>query len=239
MKSMNNSEHDPMTKEQMAEGLQNLHIILNGSEPARRGDLIHSLMERFGIFEAIPPSVRLHPRLPYVLGNEVFGEHPAMVMPLRTGSGAYVGVNTIYLAPGGFAPVVMPNQLALLTEYPGMFFQLDAEIGPVVAVAIGLGHALSVRALTPIKASMCVVRDREDLADFDWPDGTQELMVLCDDGSRDQAQTLIERARQAGIKAQACTPPTSGHSWLDEYLFHGAVPTDDIAAAKQDNPTTH
>lgn len=232
-------ENKKMTEQQMAEGRMIIDLILTDSQPAQPGDLIHALLRRVGIFETVPPSVRLHPRLPFFLGDEAFGEYPAMVMPLRTGAGEHVGVNTIYLSADGLAPVVAPNQLNLLVEYPGMFFALDGDVGPVVAVATGLGHALSARALMTIEASMCIVRDREDMADFDWPASTQELIVLCDDYTRDQAQTLIDRATEAGIKAQALTPPTQGATWLDEYLFQGAVPADEIAAAKQSGSTTH
>lgn len=232
-------EHKRMTEQEMVEGRMIIDMILTDSLPAQPGDLIHALLQRVGIFETVPPSVRLHPHLPYFIGDDQFGAHPAMVMPLRTGAGEYVGVSTVYLAEDGFAPVVSPNQLNLLVEYPGMFFALDDEVGPVIAVATGLGHALSARALMPLDASMCIVRDREDMADFDWPQGTAELIVLCDDSTRDQAQTLIDRATQAGIKAQACTPPTQGASWLDEYLFKGAIPADEIAAAKQSGSPTH
>lgn len=233
------SENRRMTEQQMAEGRLIIDLILTDSMPAQPGDLIHALLRRVGIFETVPPSVRLHPRLPFFLGDEAFGVYPAMVMPLRTGAGEHVGVNTIYLSADGLAPVVMPNQVNLLVEYPGMFFALDGDVGPVVAVATGLGHALSARALMHIEASMCIVRDREDMADFDWPAGTKELIVLCDDYTRDQAQTLIDRATEAGIKAQAITPPTQGATWLDEYLFRAAVPADEIAAAKQSGSTTH
>lgn len=232
-------ENKRMTEQEMAEGRMIIDLILTDSQPAEPGDLIHALLQRVGLFEVVPPSVRLHPRLPYFLGDEAFGVYPAMVMPLRTGAGEYVGVNTIYLATDGFAPVITPNQMNLLVEYPGMFFALDGDVGPVVAVATGLGHALSARALMTIEASMCIVRDREDMADFDWPVGTKELIVLCDDFTREQAQTLIERATQAGIKAQAITPPTQGATWLDEYLFWDAVPADEIAAAKQSGSPTH
>lgn len=232
-------EHKRMTEQEMAEGRMIIDMILTDSLPAQPGDLIHALLQRVGIFETVPPSVRLHPRLPYFLGDEAFGVYPAMVMPLRTGSGEFVGVNTTYLAEGGLAPVVAPNQLNLLVEFPGAFFALDGDIGPVVAVAAGLGSALSARALMPLQASMCVVGSREDLADFDWPQDTRELIVLCDDSNRDQAQTLIDRAAQAGLTVRAYMPPTQGARWLDEYLFKGAIPADEIAAAKQSGSPTH
>ena len=216
----------------MTDKRQLIELILSEAVPTRPGDLLHRFMERLGFDFELPPTIGMHPDLPYWLGEECFGSYPCAVMPLQNSAGELVALQTVYLGPDGFAPVVVPVQTHFAADMRGAFFQVDRQSSPALAVGVGIGVPLAARTLVPLTVPLCAVDTSDDLAAFDWPSGTSDITVLCDHNNEDQAATLASRAISAGLSARVLRPATRGATWVDEFVFRGAVPADEIAAAK-------
>lgn len=208
--------------------------LLAQTKPAQPGDIAYWLMDKARAGIEPPATMRVHDALPYTLGDECFGRFPAILAPLQTGAGRMVGFEVIFVAPD--AGLVIPVQRHWVEEVAGAFFQVDYALGPIIGVALGVDNAIAARAILQLPVDLCAVVTPEDLAAFDWPEGTEEIVVFASDGVMPQAQELEARARDAGIAAVIVKPSTPGATWHQEMLFAGAVPADGVSL---DNPDEH
>lgn len=208
--------------------------LLAQTTPARPGDVAHWLMEATRIGVAPPATMRVHHALPYLLGGECFGHFPAILAPLQTGAGRTVGFEIIYVAPS--AGLVVPVQRHWVEEVRGAFFQIDPVLGPAIGVGLAVDSVIAARLLLQLPVDLCAVVCPEDLAAFDWPEGTRELVIFASDSVQTQAEELAARALDAGIAAVIVKPPTPGATWYQELVFSGAVPADGVSL---DHPDEH
>ena len=210
--------------------------ILAETRPIEAGNPIEAVMHACGFPIGLPPSVRVHPNLPFTLGtDEVLGHHPAVVFPLSRGDGEIAAIEILYLSATGIAPVLSPWQIHWFSESSrdGTFFQLSDETPGVVGVVAGITDALAVWRMNEC-LTVCAVRNPDELAAFDWPDDTMHLDVYATAETEAAAHALAARAIHAGLTAAVLMPATPGASWFQELAFAGAIPCDDQSQAKAD-----
>ncbi|CAH0354059.1 hypothetical protein [Aquabacterium sp. CECT 9606] len=210
--------------------------ILAETRPLEAGDPIEAVMHACGFPIGLPPTVRLHPRLPFTLGtNEVLGHHPAVVFPLSRGDGEIAAIEILYLGATGLAPVLEPWQTHWFSESisEGTFFQLSDETPGVVGVTVGITDAVAVLRINEC-LTVCAVQGCEGLEAFDWPGDTLHIDVYATDQTEAAGHALAARAIHAGLTAAVLMPATPGASWFQELAFAGAIPCDDQSQAKAD-----
>lgn len=215
--------------------------ILAETIPAQKGCAVERLIHISGFPLDIPPSVRIHPDLPFTLGTaEVLGRFEAVVLPFQLGNGQYVGLEVLYLHQGGIAPVLRPWQSHWVSEdcIEGAFFQVNSGAPDDVAVTVGISEALSIWQLCG-DATVCAVSDSSDLAAFDWPDGTKHLRIYVNEKFEDAGRMLANRATQCGLAVELLSPVTPGATFFQEIAFADAVPCDQVTIDLTRGSTTN
>ena len=181
------------------------------AEPARL------YLARRGLSVEAPATLRFHPSLLYMDGDEVLGYFPGILAVVLGQNGAPVTIHRTYLtAEGAKAPVPSPKKLMAYPEdrkIIGGAIQLYPATR-VLAVAEGLETSLAVMEGTGIPTWATV--NATMLESFVPPPGVEQLIVFADKDrpsarhpkghGQEAAKRLVQRAWAQGIKATAIVP---------------------------------
>lgn len=187
---------------------------------------------------ACPPSIRMHPALPYYERKEggkfeVIGTYPAMLAAVVDLSGKAITMHRTYLTPDGKkAPVPEVKKLMRTRStyvVGGSAVRLGLANGPALAVTEGIENGLAVQAATglPVWSGISATI----MAKLEVPEHVRTVIVFADldrkFAGQIHAQMLCERMLAQGREALFYLPPgpipedAKGVDWHDIWVQRG------------------
>lgn len=193
--------------------------------PLVAGDPVTMYLKRRGMagLWPLPACLRYHFRLPYWDGEVKLGEFPAMVAPLVAPDGRTVALHRTYLTRDGRkADVPTPKKLTgACGPLAGACIPLARPVQGVIGIAEGIETALAASCGSGL--SVVAAYSAGNLAAWQWPAGTQQLVVFADHdkAGREAADTLRARAMAAHLRCDIRVPEEDGTDWADAWSAHG------------------
>jgi putative DNA primase/helicase len=183
---------------------------------------ISAYLSSRGLSGVVPPSLRLHPSLPYrdATRNQV-AAYPALIAPVQSPSGEVVALHRIYLRQDGSgkADVADPKKM-LPAVWPGATRGAAVRLGriaPTINLAEGIETAIAVQEYTQTTTLSGV--NAGGVERFIAPSGIRRVTIWGDNDASGTGMRVAERARRNlsdhGLLVDVKIPDMTNTDWLD------------------------
>lgn len=199
------------------------------TEAAEGAPLLRAYFAYRGLSLEPPPTLRLHPALPYWSAGEprvCLVTAPVLLARVESADGRLAGLHRTYLQPDGrgklhiehAGEVLPPKKLYSLA--PGATNGAAVRLYPPglrLALTEGIETALAVREATSLAVWACV--SAGGLERVALPEAVRAVIIMADrDGSgtgERAARALARRLVREGRRVKVVLPPAAGYDWLD------------------------
>lgn len=183
------------------------------SRPVMHGDPVWTYLNHRTGIEAVPSSLRFHPKLRYD-ANHSF---PAMLAVVTMPDGSASTMHRTWLdGKGGKAPVDDPKKVMAGTIKGGAIRL--APMAECLGLAEGIETALRASVLFGVPTWAAI--SAGGMRDWDAPAGVTEVVIFGDNDAnftgQNAAFALAHRLSMRGIKTDVRIPAKAGTDWADE-----------------------